>query len=73
MHFSMIQSIFRANVVHMCVAKDSAKYGSGTSIIAILEKHGFLPTCRVQQLLLWMYATAEGGSLPHNFFVDVGA
>ena len=56
----------------MCLAKDPAMFGSGASIVGILKKHGFLPTCRVMQLLLWMYATADGGTLPHNFFVDVG-
>lgn len=56
----------------MCLAHDAQKYGAGTSIISILTQHGFLPTCRVMQLMLWMYATAEGGHLPHNFFVDVG-
>lgn len=64
--------VCRDNTVHMCLAKDAAMFGSGSSIIGILKRHGFLPTCRVMQLLLWMYATAEGGSLPHNFFVDVG-
>mmetsp|Transcript_35992 Transcript_35992/g.67126 ORF Transcript_35992/g.67126 Transcript_35992/m.67126 type:complete len:382 (+) Transcript_35992:92-1237(+) len=63
----------RENIVHMCLAHDAQKYGSGSSIISILTQHGFLPTCRVMQLMLWMYATVEGGHLPHNFFVDVGS
>jgi hypothetical protein len=67
-----VMCLIRENSVHMCLAHDAQKYGSGSSIISILERHGFLPTCRVMQLMLWMYATVEGGSLPHNFFVDVG-
>jgi FkbM family methyltransferase len=61
------------NVVDMCVALDAKKMKDGASIIAILQQRGFLPTCRVMQLMLWMLSTASGGVLDHTMFVDVGS
>jgi FkbM family methyltransferase len=60
----------------MCIALDGHKLKGGSSIIAVLQQRGFLPTCRVMQLMLWMLSPAAGGGggvLAHNLFVDVGS
>ena len=34
---------------------------------------GYLPTCRVMHLMLWMASEVSGHRLGKDFFVDVGA
>ena len=46
----------------------------GMSIMALLDSRGYLPTCRVMQLMLWMAAEAkEKKHIHRNYFVDIGA
>jgi FkbM family methyltransferase len=59
--------------IDMCVALDSTKLKAGMSIIKILETRGYLPTCRVMQIMLWMLATTTGGILNNRIFIDVGS
>lgn len=46
------------------------------SIINLITSRGYLPTCRIMQLMLWMDATVSNpskGAMRRDFFVDVGA
>jgi FkbM family methyltransferase len=58
----------------MCVGHNEQDLKNGMSIISLIKSRGFLPSCRVLQLMLWMHAeTIETGALPKDFFVDIGA
>lgn len=54
---------------------------NGMTIIKLVESRGYLPTCRVMQLMLWMaseVATDPGinpypGLMPKDAFIDIGA
>lgn len=44
------------------------------SIINLIYSRGYLPTCRVMQLLLWMSSMVhDREALKRELFVDVGA
>jgi FkbM family methyltransferase len=60
-------------ITDICVALDPLRLKQESSIGLILERRGYLPTCRVMQIMLWMMATVSGGVLSSNLFVDVGA
>lgn len=50
---------------------------SGNSVTGMIQGRGFMPTCRVMQLMLWMRAIVSHNALGANeresLFVDVGA
>jgi hypothetical protein len=58
----------------MCTGQTDQDLKNGMSIINLINSRGFLPTCRVMQLMLWMAGTVnERGYLGRELFVDVGA
>lgn len=58
----------------MCMGQTDQDLKNGMSIINLINSRGYLPTCRVMQLMLWMAGTAsENGIMPRETFVDVGA
>jgi FkbM family methyltransferase len=47
---------------------------NGMSIINLINSRGYLPTCRVMQVMLWMSASvSEGGQQSRDSFVDIGS
>ena len=58
----------------MCTGQTDQDLKNGMSIINLINSRGFLPTCRVMQLMLWMAATVnERNHIGRELFVDVGA
>lgn len=58
----------------MCTGQTNQDLKNGMSIINLINLRGFLPTCRVMQLMLWMASTASDKSIVgRDLFVDVGA
>lgn len=58
----------------MCTGQTERDLKNGMSIINLVSSRGFLPTCRVMQLMLWMASqVADKSHLAKDFFVDVGA
>jgi len=58
----------------MCTGQTDQDLKNGMSIINLINARGFLPTCRVMQLMLWMAASVnDRGTLARELFVDVGA
>lgn len=58
----------------MCTGQTDQDLKNGMSIINLINSRGFLPTCRVMQLMLWMAGTVnEKGYVGRELFVDVGA
>jgi hypothetical protein len=65
----------------MCVGMTDQDLKNGMSIINLINSRGFLPTCRIMQLMLWMSSmtTVEMSStgtrrgLFRDTFVDIGA
>ena len=57
----------------MCTGQNSEALKHGSSIINLISSRGFLPTCRVMQLMLWMASVADHGRVFRDTFVDIGA
>lgn len=62
----------------ICLAQsDQYLKVDGNSITDLIKARSFLPTCRVMQLMLWMYSFFSETSTSHTgakeYFVDVGA
>ncbi|KAJ1396680.1 S-adenosyl-L-methionine-dependent methyltransferase [Ochromonadaceae sp. CCMP2298] len=58
----------------MCMGQTAQDLKNGMSIINLVNNRGFLPTCRVMQLMLWMAAeVGDKGALHRDTFVDIGA
>ena len=62
----------------MCVGQNPQDLKNGMSIINLIQSRGYLPTCRVLHLMLWMQSevTIGGNSKLGNrrdTFVDIGA
>ena len=61
----------------MCVGMTDQDLKNGMSIINLINSRGYLPTCRVMQLMLWMASmvetTGNKKGLPRDTFVDIGA
>ena len=58
----------------MCMGQTDQDLKNGMSIINLINSRGYLPTCRVMQLMLWMSSSVhENGGLARDTFVDVGA
>ena len=58
----------------ICVGQSADDLKNGEAIISLIKVRGYLPTCRILQLLLWMAATVHDTRVTsRDFFVDVGA
>lgn len=58
----------------MCVGQTDQDLKNGMSIIDLIKSRGYLPTCRVLQLMLWMSSEVhENKELHRETFVDIGA
>ncbi len=58
----------------MCMGQTDQDLKNGMSIINLINSRGFLPTCRVMQLMLWMAASVNDRAfVAREHFVDVGA
>lgn len=58
----------------MCMGQTDQDLKNGMSIINLINSRGFLPTCRVMQLMLWMAASINDKTfVAREHFVDVGA
>ena len=58
----------------MCTGQTDQDLKNGMSIINLVNSRGYLPTCRIMQLMLWMASTAhDNGMLAKETFVDIGA
>jgi FkbM family methyltransferase len=58
----------------MCTGQTGQDLKNGMSIINLVNSRGYLPTCRIMQLMLWMHAEVQPGKkLQRETFVDIGA
>jgi hypothetical protein len=58
----------------MCTGQTDQDLKNGMSIINLIGSRGYLPTCRVLQLMLWMSSEVnEKKALTRDTFVDIGA
>ena len=58
----------------MCTGQTDQDLKNGMSIINLVNSRGFLPTCRIMQLMLWMASTAQpDGRMARETFADIGA
>jgi hypothetical protein len=58
----------------MCMGQSDQDLKNGMSIINLIRSRGYLPTCRVMHLMLWMYSQVHDRShIPRDSFVDVGS
>lgn len=61
----------------MCTATNKKERLNGDTIISLLETRGYLPTCRVMHLMLWMASAVKLGharGFSHGtYFIDIGA
>ena len=58
----------------MCMGTTDQDMKNGMSIINLINSRGYLPTCRVMQVMLWMSASvSEGGQQSRDSFVDIGS
>jgi FkbM family methyltransferase len=60
----------------MCVGQNPIDLKNGMSIINLIQTRGYLPTCRVLHLMLWMQSETVSNSGLENrrdTFVDIGA
>ena len=57
----------------MCTGTTDQDLKNGMSIINLINSRGYLPTCRIMQLMMWMAATATNGEMAKDTFVDIGS
>lgn len=58
----------------MCLGQNSQDMKNGMSIINLIQSRGYLPTCRILQLLLWMSSEVhDHKTIQRDLFVDVGS
>lgn len=58
----------------MCMGQTNQDLKNGMSIINLINSRGYLPTCRVMHLMLWMASQIhDRRGLVRDYFVDVGA
>lgn len=58
----------------MCTGQTDQDLKNGMSIINLIASRGYLPTCRILQLMLWMSSEVhDGRALNRDTFVDIGA
>jgi FkbM family methyltransferase len=67
--------------VKMCTGLSHQDLKNGMTIIKLIESRGYLPTCRVLQLLMWMSSQVSvdhngypmHGRMQRDFVIDLGA
>ena len=60
--------------VPMCLGVTDQDMKNGMSIINLISSRGYLPTCRIMQVMLWMSASvSDGGATARDTFVDIGS
>lgn len=58
----------------MCIGQTDQDLKNGMSIIDLIKSRGYLPTCRILQLLLWMSSEMNDNKhLGRETFIDIGA
>jgi FkbM family methyltransferase len=58
----------------MCTGQKDQDLKNGMSIINLIGSRGYLPTCRIMQLMLWMASEINDKKiLVRDLFVDIGA
>ena len=57
----------------MCMGQTDQDLKNGMSIINLINSRGYLPTCRILHLLLWMSSTTHDRAYTRDYFIDVGA
>jgi FkbM family methyltransferase len=58
----------------MCLGTTDQDMKNGMTIINLIQSRGYLPTCRIMQVMLWMSASvSEGGKQIRDSFVDIGS
>lgn len=60
----------------MCVGQSPIDLKNGMSIINLIQTRGYLPTCRVLHLMLWMQSETvfdSGMENRRDAFIDIGA
>lgn len=57
----------------MCTGQTDQDLKNGMSIINLINGRGYLPTCRILQLLLWMSSEVQSNKQLRETFVDIGA
>lgn len=58
----------------MCTGQTDQDLKNGMSIINLINSRGYLPTCRVMQMMLWMASeVSERRTIQKDFFVDIGS
>lgn len=58
----------------MCTGQKDQDLKNGMSIINLIGSRGYLPTCRIMQLMLWMASeVSEKKTISRDLFVDIGA
>ena len=58
----------------MCTGQKDQDLKNGMSIINLIGSRGYLPTCRIMQLMLWMASeVSDRKVLSKALFVDIGA
>jgi hypothetical protein len=60
---------------HMCLSQSKEYQRNGRSIIELIKGRGYMPTCRVLHLLLWMLEQVKDpyAAAKEYYFIDVGA
>lgn len=59
---------------NMCIGQTDQDLKNGMSIINLIRSRGYLPTCRILHLMLWMASeVGDRHRLSRDFFIDVGA
>jgi FkbM family methyltransferase len=60
--------------VPMCMGTTDQDLKNGMSIINLINSRGYLPTCRIMQVMLWMAASVgDEGKKSRDLFVDIGS
>jgi hypothetical protein len=58
----------------MCIGQSNQDLKNGMSIINLINSRGYLPTCRVMHLMLWMFSEVTPMKmLSREYFVDIGS
>jgi hypothetical protein len=60
---------------HICLSQSKEYQRNGRSIIELIKGRGYMPTCRVLHLLLWMLEQVKDpyAAAKEYYFLDVGA
>lgn len=60
---------------HLCLSQSKEYQKNGRSITELIKGRGYMPTCRVLHLLLWMLEQVDdpNAATKDSYFIDVGA